>query len=379
MQRLLDAGKIEPKSSKSVQKSRIGLGFEKLDRNVFDPEKAYDKVAQLGVKWIRIQSGWARTEREQGEYDFEWLDKIVDNLLQRGLIPWMCLCYGNGLYDEKAAQIFGAVGCPPIYSPEARTAWSNYVEACVRHYIGRVGYYEIWNEPDGIWCWKNGASATEYAEFAIDTAHAIKKADPHAYIVGGAVCLRELEFLDTALKEGMAQCIHGVSFHEYTHHEEQVFERVASLRGICNAYNPSIDIIQGESGSQSKGNGSGALKTGSWTQRKQAKQLLRHTMADLMTEVKFTSYFSCMDMIEALNGTVGDKASYMDYGFFGVLGAEFDENGFAKGEYTPKMSYTALQNICALFSEDFEKVDLPVVFCPTSSPLIFADDLPAVT
>ena len=34
-----------------------------------------------------------------------------------------------------------------------------------------------------------------------------------------------------------------------------------------------------------------------------------------------------MDMIEALGGKVGDVNSYLDYGYFGVLGAEFDENG----------------------------------------------------
>lgn len=55
---------------------------------MFDPEKAYDRVAETGVKWIRIPSGWARTEREPDVYDFGWLDAVVHNLLQRGLRPW---------------------------------------------------------------------------------------------------------------------------------------------------------------------------------------------------------------------------------------------------------------------------------------------------
>ena len=29
--------------------------------------------------------------------------------------------------------------------------------------------------------------------------------------------------------------------------------------------------------------------------------------------VEINSYFSCLDMIEALNGKVGEKASYLDY------------------------------------------------------------------
>ena len=80
MERLIKVGKIEPKSSLQVKKSKIGIGFEKLDRDVFDPEKAYDKVEELGVKWVRIQSGWQRTEKKKGVYDFEWIDKIIDSV-----------------------------------------------------------------------------------------------------------------------------------------------------------------------------------------------------------------------------------------------------------------------------------------------------------
>ena len=82
---------------------------------MFDPEKAYDKVAAIGVKWVRIQSGWARTEKEKGVYDFRWLDSIVDNLLARGLKPRMCLCCGDGclrfdhlpVTDRPMALLFG--------------------------------------------------------------------------------------------------------------------------------------------------------------------------------------------------------------------------------------------------------------------------------
>ena len=38
-----------------------------------------------------------------------------------------------------------------------------------------------------------------------------------------------------------------------------------------------------------------------------------------------------------------------------------DENGFASGEYTPKPSYYAYQNVCSIFAEDFEVCDLPLL------------------
>ena len=375
MERLIKTGEIKAKNSDEINFSKMGIGFEKLDRNAFDPEKCYDKIRELGVKWARIQSGWAKTETRKGVYDFEWIDKVVDRLIESGLKPWICLCYGNGLYSELAAKTYGAVGVAPIFDEESENAWENYVKAITSHYIGKVDTFEIWNEPDGLWCWKTGVNATELGNFTIKTSKIIKSANPEAYIVGGVICGRKLSFINEALKTGMGDYIDAISFHEYSADERGVIERVEGLRAIGRMYGNELDIIQGESGSQSRSGGAGAVRTGSWTQRKQAKQLLRHAMIDLKAGVKFTSYFSCMDMCEALNGTVGNPESYKDFGYFGVLGAEFDEDGKPAGEYKPKLSYRALQTISSIFCEDAKVCDVPVILIPAESERIFAKDL----
>lgn len=372
---MLKIGKVEPKHSLQIKKSRIGIGFEKLDRNVFDPEKAYDKVGELGIKCIRIQSGWQRTEIEKGVYDFEWLDKVVDNLIQRGLKPWICLCYGNQLYDDLAKTVFGAVGCPPIFTDEQKTAWANYVKTLVKRYKGKVEYYEVWNEPDGQWCWKTGVNATQLGNFTIDTAKAIKEVDNEAKVIGGSLCLKKIAYIREAFETGMGEYIDYLSYHEYTPDETCVLETVKTLKSIVKMYNPKIEIIQGESGSQSRRGGAGAGHRLFWSEEKQAKQLARHTIIDLMSGAYFTSYFSCMDMVEALNGEVGNKASYLDYGYFGVLGAEFDENGRSIGTYYKKPSYFTLQNIASIFADDFELYDVPVIFRPEYSIGVFENDL----
>ncbi len=374
MERLKKIDKIKIKNSSDIRKSRIGIGFEKLDRDVFDPEKAYDKVARIGVKWARIQSGWQRTEREKGVYDFEWIDKIIDNLNKRGVEPWVCLCYGNEIYTELAAENFGAVGCAPMKSKEEQNAWVNYVKAFVKRYKGKVRYYEVWNEPDCIWTWKSGVSGTEYGEFTIMTAKAVKEIDNEAKVISGVIHKREIAFLNEAFKTGMGDYIDFISFHEYTSDETKVFERVEVLRALSQKYNTEIEIIQGESGSQSRSGGNDALYTGSWTEEKQCKQLARHTIADLLCNVHFTSYFSCIDMIEALHGEKGNIASYLDFGYFGVLGAEFDENGKSIGTYYEKPSFYVLSNICSLFSEDYELIKMPAIFLPKESDRIFGMD-----
>jgi len=357
-------GQVKAVHSSQIKSSPIGLGFEKLDRDVFDPAKAYDKVAATGVKWIRIQSGWAKTEKQKGVYDFAWLDQIVDNLLRRGLQPWVCLCYGNGLYNEEAAKVFGCVGCPPIGSEEEKLAWSNYVTALTSRYRGKITWYEVWNEPDGKWCWKHGPNGTEYGEFVKATAAAIKTGDAAAKVIGGSTCLRDLAWLNDVLRTGAGMAMDALTYHAYSSNEVENFDRVKGLRALCHAYNPKIEIIQGETGCQSRSDGAGALAGGAWTPERQAKNMARHMVTDLMLNVKFASYFSCMDMIEALNGKVGDKASYLDYGYFGVLGADFDENGISTGDYTPKPSYRTLQVTASVFREEWELTELPLEFMP---------------
>lgn len=368
MERLTKIGTVKPVHATQVKESTLGLGFEKLDRAVFDPSKAYDKVAALGVKWIRIQSGWARTEKRPGVCDFAWLDEIVDNLLRRNLRPWLCLCYGNPLYDEDAAKVFGAVGCPPIRSAAQKQAWQRYVTAVVNHYRGRIGFYEVWNEPDGQWCWKHGVSGTEYGELVNLTAAAIRQADPAAKVVGGALCLYDLKWLRDVLATGAGKQMDILTYHGYSPDERHAIACMRPVKALCRRENPAMEFAQGETGTQSRSDGAGALRGMAWTPQRQAKFLARHLLAHLFEGVKFNSYFSCLDMIEALNGTAGDKASYLDYGYFGVLGAEFDANGVATGEYTPKPSYRTLQVLAAIFREEYAIAELPLRPSPSFSP-----------
>lgn len=374
MERLINVGKITPKKSIDIKKSRIGIGFEKLDRDVFDPEKAYDHVAALGAKWARLQSGWQRTEKVKGVYDFDWLDKIVDKMISIGIEPWICLCYGNELYSEEAKKYFGAVGVPPIHTEEERLAWANYVKATVEHFKGRVHYYEVWNEPDGVWCWKHGPNPVELAEFTKNTAIVCKAADPSCEVIGLTLAKFD-EFAEEFAKTDVLKYLDGLSYHAYSIGENVWRNKLEFFNSLSNQYNaPKLKIFQGESGAQSRSDGAGAMHGGAWTKLKQAKFLLRHLITDLAGGAELTSYFSCMDMIEALNGKVGDVASYLDYGYFGILGADFDENGRSVGTYTPKPSYYALQNLCSIFAEEYESSHLPLESMVLDSRRVLGQD-----
>ena len=364
MDRLIQSGKIKTYRSDEIEFSRFGIGLEKLDRNLFEPSKTYDKLRNIGVKFVRLQSGWQRTEQREGIYDFSWLDETVNALLDRGIQPWICLCYGNELYSPAAKNYFGAVGVPPVFSEREKTGWSNYCEALSAHYAGRVSLYEVWNEPDGDQCWKHGADGTEYGKFAIDTARAIRAGDKNAKIAAGAIASARpprIKWFEDALKTGMCDEIDYITYHQYRSLETSVPETVRVYRAMIDRYNSEVKLIQGESGCPSKPNGHGALCRGAWSEEKQAKMLLRRLVIDMKTEVAFSSWFTTVDMAEALDGISGDKASYRDYGYFGVLSAQFDEKGVSTGEYKEKKSYFAFKNLCGLFGKGgAQYAELPV-------------------
>ena len=83
----------------------------------------------------RLQSGWAKCEpKKKGRYEFAWLDHHVDGLIELGIHPWMCLCYGNPLYTDGGKDLNARLfGDGPIMD-----AWLKYVQQVVRRYKGKV-------------------------------------------------------------------------------------------------------------------------------------------------------------------------------------------------------------------------------------------------
>ncbi|MBQ8387567.1 MAG: beta-galactosidase [Clostridia bacterium] len=375
MDRLIKIGEIEPRNSLSIKESRLGLGMEKLDRDAFDPERVYDKVSALGVKWIRLQSGWQKTEKTEGVYDFDWLDSQVDNLIERGLTPWLCLCYGNRLYDPLAEEYFGAVGCPPMRNERAYAAWLRYVEATVKHFTGRIEYYEIWNEPEGGWTWRPEPNPAEYAEFCIKTGQVIKDADPSAKIITGSHYQNSMEFFNAEFACGVLEIADAVSYHSYDYDEAVSVRRIKAFKALTKQYGKDIPIIQGETGSQSKSGGGGAFSHIRTNPTMQTKYLLRHTVAEIMSGVKFTSIFSAVDMAENLDAKAGKPITVC--GYFGLLGAEFDPNtGMLVGDYYEKPSYYAFRNLCSIFGDKVHPYDIPVIVSSKKSKRLNGFDCP---
>ena len=123
---LKQIGTILPRSADAISGSNWTLGCETLDRDYADYQQYKEYLVPLGIKTIRLQGGWAKTEKVKGEYDFAWLDTIIDDARSRGLNILLETDYGNPIYEGGGgADLAG--GFPT--SEAALAAWDRWIEA----------------------------------------------------------------------------------------------------------------------------------------------------------------------------------------------------------------------------------------------------------
>ena len=351
-------GKTPVRASAAIASSPLSVGFECLDRRLFDPDRTYAHVAQLGVKWARVQTGWSRCERVRGEFDFRWLDEIVDSLLRIGVHPWFNLGYGNKLYTPDA-PLESAVGWVPLRTAEAREAWVRFTSRAAQHFRGRVRHWEIWNEPNIKTFWKpEEPSADGYAALVTLTAPEIRKVIPDAVIVGGVITSLpySLDYLERALDLGMAEHVDRLSYHPYRTNPDANYDTdVRALRALLARYKPGLALWQGECGMPSA-KGSWSSTGLEWNEVRQAKWLMRRTLGDLAMEIELSSYFHIADLLNYSNHMEGAPAQGQSV-LSGLLRAP---------EYTPKPSYYAYQCLCAIFDSETKRADFAVNFTMTS-------------
>src|SRR5437763_1363751 len=67
-------------------------------------EKDLDLIAAAGFRFVRMDFGWAATERAKGNYNWSEYDQLVANLEQRGMRAVLILDYSNPLYEAEVTS-----------------------------------------------------------------------------------------------------------------------------------------------------------------------------------------------------------------------------------------------------------------------------------
>lgn len=219
-------------------------------------EKDLDLIVAAGVKVVRTDFVWDKTENYQGVYDWSAYDELADNLAKRGLRPLFLLAYSNALYENSTPKLWqGTWPYNELMSPQhpgSVAAFARWAAEAAKHFRKYNVIWEIWNEPN-IQFWKPAPDVAAYSRLAIQTCNAIHEADANATVVAPASSKFPWEFLDSFFAAGALNCLDGISVHPYrSTTPETVDEDYARLRQLIVGHAPShrtnIPILSGEWG-----------------------------------------------------------------------------------------------------------------------------------
>ena len=339
---LTQIGTIAPRNANHIEGSNWTLGCETLDRDFADYQQYKEYLVPLGIKTIRLQGGWAKTEKVKGSYDFAWLDAIIDDARGRGLNILLETDYGNPIYAGGGG--WDLAGGFPV-SEEALKAWDRWVESMANRYKGKVRDWAMWNEPDI----NKQHTPADIAAFNIRTAEIIQRVIPNARIAGLSLASSSPKFLESCLKalaeRGKVDLFHWYIYHGYAMNPDSSYKNVEALKATLARFSSKAKMRQGENGCPSDLTTKFALSNHPWTEFSQAKWDLRRMLGDLGRDVE-SAVFTICD--------------------FNHTGREINRKGLLRAAPDKrvekiKLAYYSVQNCVAVFDNTLERVKEPTI------------------
>ena len=292
-------GTLVPRSAKEIGPSRLALGCEMLPREYGDFENFKEYMPPLGIARVRLHAGWAKLEPEPGKWNWGWLDRQVNWLIENGMEPLLETSYGNPAYPGAGGASLSD-GMPQ--GEVALKAWDNYVEQLAKRYP-HVKNWACWNEPSN-----GGVNKPDVvADNNIRTARIIKKHIPDAKIGMLVIGWPDLKYTKACFKvfkeQDAMKLFHWVVMHDYSPNPDTYYEKSADAwAAYVRQEAPHLRIWNGESGATSDPHFSAAISSLKWnSELTQAKWDARRLIGDLghdFDSLVFTMYDPCYDFPE---------------------------------------------------------------------------------
>ena len=338
-------GTVKPRNANEIESANWLIGCETLDRDMADYHQYKSYLVPLGIRRLRMQAGWAKTEKVKGQYDWAWLDSIINDAAQKGLKPWLETSYGNPIY-KGGGGINLSAGVPT--SPEALAAWDKWVEALVKRYKDKVTEWEVWNEPN---FGDNEINTPEMvANLNIRTAEIIKRLQPDAKISGLSMGHIDLAYADTFFKvihqQKKMHLFDNMTYHDYVYNPDANYGHIADLRRVLDKYAPNVKLRQGENGCPSMtGFGRGALGDYDWSEVSQAKWNTRRMLGDLGHDIEC----SILGIIEMNYSAASGPITKLNVK--GII-----QSDSTKRAIRPKAAYYAMQHVASIFDHSLQRI-----------------------
>jgi beta-glucosidase/6-phospho-beta-glucosidase/beta-galactosidase len=188
----------------------VGVQFHATWSDYTDAQRieVLDRLAAAGVRWVRIDVGWASFQ-EQGPTSYsQWyvnlVDRMVDAARARGMqvlcTLWMTPGWANG-------------GRGTMVPPTDDASYAHMATWAAAHFRGRVAAWEVWNEPNLDYFF--AGSAERYARLLRAAYPAFKAGDANALVVLGGPVNNDTAWLESVYKAGAKGSFDVMATHPY--------------------------------------------------------------------------------------------------------------------------------------------------------------------
>lgn len=223
----------------AIDESNTTIGIADSDLYFASPaeiDAALDQMQAMGVNTVRIGIPWAGINPIPGYYNWSQSDYMINAADARGMGVLAVITTTPGWANSPDA--------PGVYgAPASAAAYGQFAGLAAQRYAGKVGAYEIWNEPNAALYYGPQPDPAGYTQLLKAAYPAIKAADPNATVIGGVVgstithenlTLNPVTFVDEMYENGAQGYFDALSFHPYQY----------TTPFSLGAYNPNNPIVQ---------------------------------------------------------------------------------------------------------------------------------------
>lgn len=187
---------------------QLGVTVFSMWRDWDRHDELFDRARESGSPWLRVDMGWCTLEEQGPGLISTWyqdrLDATVDGAARRGL------------------RLLVTVGCAPGWAggttfdsyPTDPAQFQRVTAYLADRYRGRVGAWEIWNEPDCIGECPNGSPA-EFVAVLRAGYTGIKSGDPGVTVVSGGISGNNAEWISRMYDAGGRGFFDALAVHPY--------------------------------------------------------------------------------------------------------------------------------------------------------------------
>jgi polysaccharide biosynthesis protein PslG len=211
---------LGPQQTVTTNNPKLGVHTRLTDEvEEWKIQRTLQMVREMGAPWIVEYFPWAYSEPQAGRLDFSHADLVVNHARAQGLT----VIARVDLVPEWARP----ANSPAQYLPTERfMAYGNFIYAFVQHFKGRIGYLQIWNEPNlnNEWGGRPPDPQAYVRLLAVAFARA-KEADPSVVVLAGALsptlendgarALSDVAFLKAMYAAGAGQYFDALAIHAY--------------------------------------------------------------------------------------------------------------------------------------------------------------------